>query len=93
MTPPSNYVAGGRDAKLLLAVEFDPDTEPSDYVVEVRVPSGVRVTRASAGCAIASDTVTCTPTSTMLNLRLFNFQFFTDLSADAALPGVSVRVQ
>lgn len=92
LTPPANYVAGGRDAKLLLAVEFDPDTEPSDYVVEVRVPSGVRVTRASAGCVIASNTVTCTPTSTMLNLRLFNFQFFTDLTADAALPDVSVMV-
>ncbi|QIK63722.1 sigma-70 family RNA polymerase sigma factor [Leucobacter viscericola] len=93
LKPPANYVAGGRDAKLLLAVEFDPDTEPSNYLVEVQVPDGVKVTRASAGCTIDASTVVCAPTAEMLNLRLFNFQFFTDLSEDAGLPVVTVRKQ
>ncbi len=89
---PATYASDSVGTRLLLTVDFDPGTQPSDYLVTVAAPAGVSLTRASAGCLPDGTSMACIPTSNILQLRSYDLQFIADVARGAtpATPVVTI---
>ncbi len=87
---PNGYADGAAGVALLLSIVLDEKTAPSEYVIEVDVPAGVRLVNASASCSITPESAWCVPGREILELRDFNLQYIVDSDGSQELPSFSL---